>query len=232
MPTTGAALSAADRAAFGAWLEARRVRAGRSKNHVLRKAGIPIERFNSYVEGGVIPGAATLARIAEALDIPWPIAFWRAGYLREVLAGIDRIAETLAAKRGKMGLAARAALVDFALRAFPRRDADTSIPMRADSSDAQDAAVRCLDVLSFDEVFARGEPLRLHPMLARAADALLDDVAPIEIRRFVAGEYVNAWADAYNYGLACAARAGELHDPGVPTAIMARLVLDDQPKGA
>lgn len=230
MPTTGAALTLTERAAFGAWLEARRVRAGRSKNHVLRKAGIPIERFNSYVEGGVIPGAATLARIAEALDIPWPIAFWRAGHFRDLLGAINLLSLALhessssgiPLQKRRIGAVA---LVDLALRAFPRRDYRTNALFLADLIDERDAALRLLaGTITFDEAL----PRRMHPKLERAAKALDDNAMPLALRRVVAGEYVNAWADEFDEAAALAVRAGLVS----PTSQMARLILDDQPKGA
>lgn len=231
MPKLGTFVEA-QRATFGPWLARRVTASGASKKRIAASLGDDsTQRLNRYIRtiDPEIPTPAVLAKLSEAIGVPWPIAFWRAGYLREVLAGIDRIGDALDANRGdrKMVLSAKAALVDFALRAFPRRDLGTSFPMLADSFDAQDLAVRFLDVLSFDEVFARGEPRRLHPMLTRAADALLDDVFPIAVRRYVAGEYVNAWADAYHDGIAQVARAGLLRDPSFPTAHMARLILDD-----
>ena len=41
-----------------------------------------------------------------------------------------------------------------------------------------------------------------HPLLARAAVALGDGKTPRNYRRAIAGEYVNAWADAYDLALA------------------------------
>ncbi len=173
--------------------------------------GVPIVRLNRFC-AGKIPAARTLARLAKVLDVPWPIAFWRAGYFREVLIGIDGVANRLDemgdlnSDLHELTRASKSHLVFFALRVFPRRDVGTRFPMEADDYDASDFAARMIAEVSFDKVLARGIPRRLNPRLARAADALLDDVFSIGERRCLAGECVNAWADKYDYGLAHVAR--------------------------
>ncbi len=196
MPATGALLTASERESFGAWMARGVEVCGKSKNRIRCDAGVPIERLNSYMRGR-IPTSHVLASIAEVIGVPWPVAFWHAGYFAEVLAAIAAVAGDGVGPEGLEKYA-----IDLALCAFPRRgDRPSSISV------AEHLEGHLLGLAMASATPPTLSRRGLHPLLVGACEALENVRLPAATRRIVAAEYVHAWADAYD-----AALADELRD--------------------
>jgi transcriptional regulator with XRE-family HTH domain len=208
MPSTGRLLTEAERNDLGPWLDEARKRARKSKYDVADAIGdSSLTRVNRYLLKSSVPTQRVLATIAAAIEVPWPVAFLRAGYFREVLGAVTlcSIAALPARKiEGRLDPQIfRHGLISFMLRAFPRRALEL-----ADDGQGNDVDERSLRfiaaIVPYPEPPQKGKSAELlsrrfmHPMLARASDALEDEKTPADVRRFVAGEYVNAWANAFD----------------------------------
>ncbi len=220
MPRTGSLLTAKEKVRFTEWLRSyveRAVAAGKSKSAIAREAlnDDQTTRLNRYIatEGAQIPTAVVLANLSRVIGAPWPTAFLRAGYFREILGvvqlfgfvGTDENHGDEEA-RGEM----REMVIDFAFQAFPRRDVAPVKPFSNHELDHQVLA-KFIDAdfapKDRDEIDALTD--HLAPLLERAAIALEDpEIAP-DIRRAVASEYVNAWADDFDLFLANKRRSAQ-----------------------
>ncbi len=219
MPRTGGLLDDAERSAFGRWLRQRVEQSGIRKTELAANLGdsSTTNRLNRYLDETrvVIPLPHVLGKLAHAIGVPWPVAFLRAGYFRELL-GIINLLGFVAKEQDQGELEARQQLremvIEFALNAFPRRDVRRVAPFAEDELNYDPIVLFVGSDLppdSKDQVAALTS--RLHPLLSRAATALEDTrVAPV-VRRAVASEYVNAWADEYDLALANAHRGMQKH---------------------
>ena len=96
-------LGGRERALFALWLEAKRVEAGVSKSALANALGesssASTQRVNRYFRpaGGarraVFPTAATLKKIADALDLAWITTAFRAGYYGVALDAVRKLSE-------------------------------------------------------------------------------------------------------------------------------------------
>lgn len=222
MPRTGSLLTDAERAAFTVWLRGcvdRAVASGTSKLSIADALGADsTARLNRYLasDGSAqVPTAPVLAKLAHFLGASWPEAFLRAGYFRELL-GVANSLGFVAKDKSTADEEARAQLremvIAFALNAFPRRDVRRIEPFAPDelSFDPIVAYIaRDLPPSTKEEVEALTR--HLHPLLSRAGDALEDASVPPVVRRAIASEYVNAWADEYDLELATRRRFLQKH---------------------
>ncbi len=204
MAKTGTLLTDEERGAFGSWLLDCVKRSGVSHNAIARvlssrpkdelSTAIVTRYFGATAQ---LPTPRVLAKIAVTIDVPWPVAFWRAGYFAEVLAAIDAVAgDGVGPERLEIYA------IDLALCAFPRRGAIPSSIEVAEHLERHPLGVMMASVTA-PTLSRRG----LRPLLAGACEALEDVRLPVATRRIVAAEYVHAWADAYD-----AALADELRD--------------------
>ena len=234
MPRTGILLTQGERAAFAPWLRARVAEARLRKKAIAGKLDdTSTARLNRYLSGENLPTAPVLARLADAIGVPWTTAFLRAGCFRELLGAIDVLADVATdhalaggwdirvptfvvggpdGRRRRVetvvsGARLRLLVVGLALRAFPRRDVRFPEPIDGDEFDNEPAAEVLNAYIPVTEDGAIAAlTSRLHPLLASAADAIGNTNLPAISRRAIAGEYVNAWADAYDAQLATQVR--------------------------
>jgi len=170
---------------------------------------------------GPIPTPRVLESISSMIGVPWPIAFWHAGYHRELLAALhfgsicvlhllpsmEVSGSGVHLTPGERRTAAAVPLIEFALRAFP---VDPPLATLADYDfDAPGPAIavnflRSMRLREAETAFARRRlrpgalNVRPHPALLRAADLLDDDFVAAVTRRQSAGLYVAAWAEDFD----------------------------------
>ncbi len=210
MPRTGPLLTLRERQAFAPWLRRHIDESGVSKTRIAAQlGGDSTQRLNRYISetDPQLPTPQVLVRIAHAVNVAWPVAFLYAGYFREVLGAIERLAAIARDVDASWG---RRAVIRLALDAFPRRDvrpagAFTALEIEFDPL----LPTLCLPLtfappLEQRELASRIKALTrgLSPLLARASAALLDGKILPATARAIAGEYVNAWADQGDCALA------------------------------
>lgn len=179
--------------------------------HTLKKRGTV--RLDQYASGVHYPTPAVLRRIADAIGESWLTLYANAGYQRELLLPLYRLAQRQQTKDGSrrrkddeaLFRAHGSMLADekpwsdvaarFSVRSFPRRN--ESLAVENSYGIALDQIL--VDHPLRDEAekkLLRGESVRdaLPPLLKRAYDILVDDEYPANLRTEHAGDFVRTWA--------------------------------------